>query len=82
MKNSGDTSRLARSKTESDPRWRAVMHRDQTADGSFVYSVRSTGVFCRPSCPGRLPRPENVSFHPSSEEARRAGFRPCKRCRP
>ena len=68
--------------TESDPRWAAVTARSATADGSFFYSVRTTGVYCRPSCGSRRPRPENVRFHASREEAEQAGFRPCKRCRP
>jgi methylphosphotriester-DNA--protein-cysteine methyltransferase len=63
-------------------RWQAVRRRDRAADGSFVYSVRTTGVYCRPSCAARLPRRENVRFHATCEEAERAGFRPCKRCRP
>lgn len=67
---------------ESDPRWAAVTARSATADGSFFYSVRTTGVYCRPSCGSRRPRPENVRFHASREEAEQAGFRPCKRCRP
>lgn len=65
-----------------DARWRAVMHRDASADGAFVYAVRTTGVYCRPGCAARLPRRENVSFHENCEAAERAGFRPCKRCRP
>jgi AraC family transcriptional regulator, regulatory protein of adaptative response / methylated-DNA-[protein]-cysteine methyltransferase len=68
--------------TESDPRWATVTARSATADGSFFYSVRTTGVYCRPSCGSRLPRPENVRFHATREEAEQAGFRPCKRCRP
>src|SRR5918993_1825070 len=67
---------------ESDPRWAVVAARSAAADGSFYYSVRTTGVYCRPSCGARLPRPENVRFHATREEAERAGFRPCKRCRP
>jgi AraC family transcriptional regulator, regulatory protein of adaptative response / methylated-DNA-[protein]-cysteine methyltransferase len=67
---------------ESDPRWAAVTARSAAADGSFFYSVRTTGVYCRPSCGSRRPRPENVRFHATREEAERAGFRPCKRCRP
>ncbi|MCB9796154.1 MAG: bifunctional DNA-binding transcriptional regulator/O6-methylguanine-DNA methyltransferase Ada [Alphaproteobacteria bacterium] len=67
---------------QADPRWRALRERDASADGSFVYSVASTGVFCRPSCAARAPRPEHVAFHDSPEAARRAGFRPCLRCRP
>jgi AraC family transcriptional regulator of adaptative response/methylated-DNA-[protein]-cysteine methyltransferase len=68
--------------TERDPRWGAVVARNAGADGTFFYSVRTTGVYCRPSCGARLPRPENVRFHASREEAEGAGFRPCKRCRP
>src|SRR6478609_9532061 len=65
-----------------DARWNAVQRRDHAADGTFVYSVRTTGVYCRPSCAARLPRRENVAFHLTCAEAERAGFRPCKRCRP
>ncbi len=63
-------------------RWAAVVRRDRSADGAFYYSVRTTGVYCRPSCAARLARRENVRFHSSCDEAERAGFRPCKRCRP
>ncbi|HEU4616528.1 MAG TPA: bifunctional DNA-binding transcriptional regulator/O6-methylguanine-DNA methyltransferase Ada [Gammaproteobacteria bacterium] len=66
----------------SDPRWAAVAARDRAADGAFYYSVESTGVYCRPSCGARRPRPENVRFHASRAAAEREGFRPCKRCRP
>ena len=65
-----------------DPRWAAVVARDPKADGEFVYAVKTTGVYCRPSCPSRLAKRENVEFHASRAEAERAGFRPCKRCRP
>jgi AraC family transcriptional regulator, regulatory protein of adaptative response / methylated-DNA-[protein]-cysteine methyltransferase len=75
-------SRPAPGSSSEDPRWRAVERRDRAADGTFVYSVRTTGVYCRPSCAARLPRRENVAFHESCAEAERAGFRPCKRCRP
>ncbi|MBS0357464.1 MAG: bifunctional DNA-binding transcriptional regulator/O6-methylguanine-DNA methyltransferase Ada [Proteobacteria bacterium] len=68
--------------TLADPRWAAVLARDPTADGRFFYSVKSTGVYCRPSCGSRRPRPENVAFHASAAEAEAAGFRPCRRCRP
>jgi AraC family transcriptional regulator of adaptative response/methylated-DNA-[protein]-cysteine methyltransferase len=63
-------------------RWDAVTRRDPAADGAFFYSVRTTGVYCRPSCAARLARRENVRFHDTAAEAERAGFRPCKRCRP
>jgi AraC family transcriptional regulator of adaptative response/methylated-DNA-[protein]-cysteine methyltransferase len=68
--------------TVSDPRWAAVAARDPAADGRFFYSVRTTGVYCRPSCGARPPRPENVAFHATAADAQAAGFRPCKRCRP
>lgn len=65
-----------------DSRWQAVVERDTTADGSFYFSVSTTGIYCRPSCSARLPRRENVDFHPSPEHAEQAGYRACKRCRP
>jgi AraC family transcriptional regulator, regulatory protein of adaptative response / methylated-DNA-[protein]-cysteine methyltransferase len=68
--------------TERDPRWPSVLSRDPNADGQFFYSVATTGIYCRPSCASRTPRPENVRFHASCEAAEQAGFRPCKRCRP
>ncbi|MGH8195047.1 MAG: bifunctional DNA-binding transcriptional regulator/O6-methylguanine-DNA methyltransferase Ada [Woeseiaceae bacterium] len=68
--------------TVDDPRWASVLARSSDADGSFYYSVRTTGVYCRPSCGARRARPENVRFHETVEDAEQAGFRPCKRCRP
>jgi AraC family transcriptional regulator, regulatory protein of adaptative response / methylated-DNA-[protein]-cysteine methyltransferase len=68
--------------TKSDPRWALVERRDPQSDGVFYYSVRTTGVYCRPSCAARLARPENVQFHATCEDAEKAGFRPCKRCKP
>lgn len=68
--------------TGSDPRWTALVTRDPDADGTFVYSVKTTGVYCRPTCPSRLANRENVTFHDSPSDAERAGFRPCKRCKP
>ena len=68
--------------TEADPRWAAVRARDSQADDSFVYSGRTTGVYCRPSCGARPARPENVAFHDTPAHAQRAGFRACRRCRP
>lgn len=65
-----------------DPRWAAIVARDPEADGRFFYSVKTTGVYCRPSCAARAPRPENVAFHATARDAERAGFRPCKRCKP
>jgi AraC family transcriptional regulator of adaptative response/methylated-DNA-[protein]-cysteine methyltransferase len=74
--------RVADGPAASDPRWDAVVARDRAADGSFYYSVRTTGVYCRPSCGARRPNPRNVRFHGTAAEAERAGFRPCRRCRP
>jgi len=68
--------------TDDDARWRAVQQRDGSADGQFWYSVRSTGVYCKPSCGARTPLRKNVAFHGSCAEAEAAGFRPCKRCKP
>ena len=65
-----------------DPRWTDVLERNAAADGRFFYAVVSTGVYCRPSCAARRPRPENVSFHPTAQAAEQAGFHPCKRCTP
>ncbi len=66
----------------ADPRWAAIVARDPSADGQFFYSVRTTGVYCRPSCGSRTPRPENVRFFLTAAAAEAAGFRPCQRCRP
>jgi len=63
-------------------RWAAVVRRDRSADGLFYYGVRTTGVYCRPSCASRLARRENVGFYSTRQEAEQAGFRACKRCRP
>jgi AraC family transcriptional regulator, regulatory protein of adaptative response / methylated-DNA-[protein]-cysteine methyltransferase len=62
--------------------WKAVLARDKGFDGAFVYGVHSTRIYCRPSCPARRPRPEQVSFFRTPEAAKQAGFRPCRRCRP
>src|SRR3954471_11655629 len=63
-------------------RWQAVLARDRRCDGAFVYAVRSTGVYCRPSCASRRPRRTQVTFFPIPEAAEREGFRACRRCRP
>ncbi|QDU23654.1 bifunctional DNA-binding transcriptional regulator/O6-methylguanine-DNA methyltransferase Ada [Urbifossiella limnaea] len=65
-----------------DDRWAALASRDPAADAAFVYSVRTTGVYCRPSCPARRPNRANVRFHDTAVAAERAGFRACKRCGP
>lgn len=67
---------------DDEARWVAVTQRSRAADGQFYYAVRTTGVYCRPSCPSRPAKRENVSFHPSAEAAERAGYRACKRCKP
>lgn len=67
---------------DSDLCWQAVCTRDTAQDGRFVFAVRSTGVYCRPNCPARRPRRENVSFYIDADAAAAAGFRPCKRCSP
>jgi len=65
-----------------DSRWRAVQARDRRADGQFVYAVRSTGIYCRPSCPSRKPRASQILYFSRAEQANSQGFRPCRRCRP
>lgn len=63
-------------------RWQAVQDRDPGADGRFWYGVVTTGIYCRPSCPSRRPRPENARFFDTPAAARAAGFRACRRCYP
>jgi AraC family transcriptional regulator of adaptative response/methylated-DNA-[protein]-cysteine methyltransferase len=72
----------ARSGSGDDQRWNAVLARDAAHDGQFVFAVSSTGVYCRPSCAARRPRRENVAFYSRPEQAEKAGFRACLRCRP
>lgn len=67
---------------EVDNQWQSVMERDKEADGSFVFAVRSTGIYCRPSCPARRPERANVLFFALPAAAEQAGFRACRRCRP
>jgi len=79
---SQQTSESRRHASDSDAaKWAGVQRRDRAMDRSFYYSVRTTGVYCKPSC-GARPRRENVAFHANCADAERAGFRPCKRCRP
>jgi len=66
----------------TDPRWAAVVGRDKSHDGELVFAVSSTGVYCRPSCPSRRPRRENVRFFALPQQAEKAGYRACLRCRP
>jgi AraC family transcriptional regulator of adaptative response/methylated-DNA-[protein]-cysteine methyltransferase len=61
---------------------RAMLERDRSYDGIFVTAVRTTGIFCRPTCPARKPKPENVEFYPTTTAALSAGYRPCHRCTP
>lgn len=68
--------------TTDDDRWRAVRSRDRARDGQFVLAVKTTGIYCRPSCPAKQPRRENVVFFDDANAAERAGFRACRRCRP
>src|SRR5215471_6790319 len=65
-----------------DPHWARIVARDKTADGHLWYSVYTTGVYCRPSCPSRTANPNNVQLHDTLESAKATGFRPCKRCNP
>lgn len=71
----------AESHQAQDPRWQAVVSCDEKADGQFVYAVKTTGIYCAPSCPSRQPNPQNIEFYDNAEAAEQAGFRPCKRCR-
>jgi AraC family transcriptional regulator of adaptative response/methylated-DNA-[protein]-cysteine methyltransferase len=77
-----EATRNVASFRNDDERWEAVCRRDRAADGALYYAVRTTGVYCRPSCSSRQPRRENVEFHATPAAAEAAGFRPCKRCKP
>ena len=79
---SGVTPVASVSPLSPSQRWHLVLARDRRYDGAFVYAVRSTGIYCRPSCPSRRPRRGQVAFFPVPEAAEQAGFRPCRRCRP
>ncbi len=76
------TQNRARPLVADDPRWARIVARDKTADGQLWYSVSTTGVYCRPSCPSRIANPKNVQLHDSLESAKATGFRPCRRCKP
>ena len=73
---------MNRSYQTNEDRWQALQKRDPLADGHFVYSVATTGIYCRPGCPSKLARRENTAFHDTCAAAEKAGFRPCKRCQP
>lgn len=76
-----ETARILSMKGENQF-WRSVLERDRAMDGRFVFAVRSTGIYCRPSCPARRPSRRQVVFFPLAEAAEHAGFRACRRCRP
>src|SRR3954462_3418789 len=73
---------MAANLSRMEQQWQQVLSRDVRADGKFVYAVRSTHIYCRPTCPSRRPRRTNVDFFAQPSAAERAGFRACKRCRP
>src|SRR5277367_6154714 len=75
-------SNQSRDENNEKLRWQAVLARDARQDGKFVFAVSSTCVYCRPSCPARRPRPENVTFFREPDQAEKAGYRACLRCRP
>jgi AraC family transcriptional regulator of adaptative response/methylated-DNA-[protein]-cysteine methyltransferase len=77
-----NSSQLKDGQLNDDERWQAMVARDPAQDGKFVFAVATTGVYCRPSCPARHPRRENVAFYSHPEAAEKAGFRACLRCRP
>ena len=79
---SANFGQLEMTSLTEDARWQAVQARDAESDGKFVFAVSSTGVYCRPSCPSKRPRRENVTFYRLPKEAESAGFRACLRCRP
>src|SRR5437016_14493822 len=79
---SANFGQLEMTSVTQDARWQAVLARDGASDGKFVFAVSSTGVYCRPSCPSRRPRRENVTFFHKPDEAEKAGYRACLRCRP
>ena len=78
----GFAARAGASLTANDARWQAVTARERAADGQFVYAVRTTGIYCRPTCPSKRPRRDNVLFFDTNAEAAKAGFRACLRCHP
>jgi AraC family transcriptional regulator of adaptative response/methylated-DNA-[protein]-cysteine methyltransferase len=82
MSATAKTSKQIPASVADDPRWARIVARDKSADGQFWYSVATTGVYCRPSCPSRLANPLNVQLHDTLTNAKATGFRPCKRCNP
>jgi AraC family transcriptional regulator, regulatory protein of adaptative response / methylated-DNA-[protein]-cysteine methyltransferase len=80
--NAASTPAQAKAPSLDEARWDAFMARDAAYDGRFFVAVKTTGIYCRPSCPARRPKRDNVRFYSTAAEALRAGFRPCKRCKP
>ncbi|WP_410771958.1 bifunctional transcriptional activator/DNA repair enzyme AdaA [Fontibacillus sp. BL9] len=66
----------------TEDQWRSIILNDAASDGKFFYAVKTTGIFCRPSCKSKPPNRENISVFPDAEHAMSAGYRPCKRCKP
>src|ERR1700722_3965029 len=81
-RNSQESAATPGDRRMQDARWSAVQNRDRRADGNFVYAVRSTGIYCKPSCPSRRPRREQVAYFSLPAAAEQKGFRACKRCKP
>ena len=77
---SDGVSKVAR--LDADTAWAAFMRRDRGWDGRVIGAVKTTGIYCKPSCPAKRPKRENVTFYATAEEARAAGYRPCLRCKP
>ena len=82
MTNQSNSTQPLPVKLDEEELWQAVLHRDRASSGRFVYAVRSTRIYCKPSCPSRRPNRSQVVFFESGEAAQRAGFRACRRCRP
>lgn len=80
--NPRQSNETASTDASNDKRWETLTNRDKSCDGQFYYAVKTTGVYCRPSCGARLPLPVNVAFYDTQDQAVAAGFRPCKRCKP
>ena len=82
MRNTASTTTAGRTSLNEATAWNSVLARDPAADENLFYGVTTTGIYCRPSCPSRRPKRENIAFFSSTEAAERAGFRACQRCRP